>query len=48
MNNTLLITKLKQNNKEYIAAALYQEKKMLEVTLEPAEQPFGGLDLLLS
>lgn len=38
MNNTLLITKLKQNNKEYIAAALYQEKKMLEVTLEPAEQ----------
>ncbi len=38
VKNTLLITKLKQNNKEYIATALYQDKKMLEVTLEPVEQ----------
>ncbi len=38
VNNTLLITKLNQNQKEYIAAALYQDKKMLEITLEPTEQ----------
>lgn len=38
MGNKLLITKLEQNHITYTAAALYSEKQLLEVSLEPAEQ----------
>lgn len=38
VKNILLITRLKRNDKDYIVTALYQDKKMLEVTLEPVEQ----------
>lgn len=34
MKTTLLVTKLLRNDKTYIATALYQEKKLLEVHLE--------------
>lgn len=36
MKNTLLITKLDKNNKSFIVTALFQDKKLLEATLEPA------------
>lgn len=38
MDNTLLITKLTWNYKEYIATALYQGRKLAEVSLEPLEE----------
>lgn len=38
MGNKLLITKLIRNNVEYIATALYSEKQLLELYLEPVEQ----------
>lgn len=38
MKNRLLITKLNRKNQTYIAAALYQDKTLLEVNLEPAGQ----------
>ena len=37
MENTLLITKLIWNQKKYIATALYQGAKLLEVSLEPLD-----------
>ncbi len=37
MENTLLITKLIWNQKNYIATALYQGAKLLEVSLEPLD-----------
>lgn len=38
MGNKLLITKLNRNNTTYIATALYSEKQLLELYLEPTEQ----------
>lgn len=38
MGNKLLITKLNRNNITYIATALYSEKQLLELYLEPIEQ----------
>lgn len=38
MGNKLLITKLTRNNVKYIATALYSEKQLLELYLEPVEQ----------
>ena len=38
MGNKLLITKLTRNNVKYIATALYSEKRLLELYLEPVEQ----------
>lgn len=38
MGNKLLITKLNRNNITYIATALYSEKQLLELYLEPVEQ----------
>lgn len=38
MGTTLLVTRLKWNNRTYIATALYQEKKILELHLEPDGQ----------
>ncbi len=38
MGNKLLITKLNRNNITYIATALYSEKQLLELYLEPTEQ----------
>lgn len=38
MDNTLLITKLAWNNKNYIATALYYGRKLEEVSLEPLEK----------
>ena len=38
VKNILLITRLNRNGRDYIVTALYQDKKMLEVTLEPVEQ----------
>lgn len=38
MEHTLLITKLRLNDKEYLATAFYQEKKLLEVSLESQEK----------
>lgn len=38
MGNKLLITKLQQNSVTYIATALYSEKKLLELYLEPVAQ----------
>lgn len=38
MGNKLLITKLNRNNTNYIATALYSEKQLLELYLEPTEQ----------
>lgn len=37
MGNALLITKLERNSRTYITTALFQGKKLLEVTLEPIE-----------
>lgn len=36
MKNTLLITKLTKNSKNFIVAALYQDKRLVEAALEPA------------
>ena len=38
MEKTLLITKLTWNQKEYLATALYHEKKLVEVSLEPQDK----------
>lgn len=38
VKNILLITRLNRNDRDYIVTALYQDKKMLEVTLESVEQ----------
>lgn len=38
MEKTLLITKLTWNQKEYLATALYHERKLLEVSLEPQDK----------
>lgn len=38
MGNKLLITKLERNNTAYITTALYSEKQLLELYLEPVEQ----------
>ena len=38
MGNKLLITKLNRNNITYIATALYSEKQLLELYLEPIER----------
>lgn len=38
MGNTLLISKWNRNGKTYIATALYQEQKLLEINLDPLEQ----------
>lgn len=38
MGTTLLVTRLKWNNRTYIATALYQGKKILELHLEPDGQ----------
>ena len=38
MGTTLLITRLQWNSRTYIATALYQDKKILELHLEPDGQ----------
>lgn len=38
MGNTLLITKINRNQKTFISTALYSEKHLLELNLEPLEQ----------
>lgn len=38
MDHTLLITKLIRNDKKYLVTALYEEKNLLEVSLEPQDK----------